>query len=90
MDDTTARLSAESEKTKESSEIYNGVSEQQQPPFGHDIERGQEEATNDKSEDSDPNIVDWDGPDDPENPMNWSLSKKNINVLLVSVFTFLT
>ncbi|KAF5015496.1 hypothetical protein F66182_13157, partial [Fusarium sp. NRRL 66182] len=28
---------------------------------------------------SDPNIVDWDGPDDPTNPRNWSRSKKLLN-----------
>ncbi len=35
----------------------------------------------------DPNVVDWDGPDDPENPLNWPASRKNIHVAIVSVFT---
>lgn len=35
----------------------------------------------------DPNIVDWDGPDDPANPMNWSRTKKNMHVGIVSCFT---
>ncbi|KAK7413983.1 hypothetical protein QQX98_007166 [Neonectria punicea] len=34
-----------------------------------------------------PNVVDWDGPDDPENPRNWSKSKKNMNVIIVSLFS---
>lgn len=38
----------------------------------------------------DPNIVFWDGPDDPENPMNWPSKLKIINVTLVSTWTFLT
>ncbi|KAH9862034.1 hypothetical protein IAQ61_010236 [Plenodomus lingam] len=38
----------------------------------------------------DPNIVDFDGPDDPEDPMNWSNTKKWGTVLLVSAITFLT
>ncbi|KAF7557269.1 hypothetical protein G7Z17_g806 [Cylindrodendrum hubeiense] len=36
---------------------------------------------------TDPNIVDWDGPDDPENPLNWSSSKKNMHVVIVSLFS---
>ncbi|KAJ5956439.1 Major facilitator superfamily domain general substrate transporter [Penicillium viridicatum] len=35
----------------------------------------------------DPNVVDWDGPDDPANPLNWPASRKNIHVVIVSIFT---
>ncbi|KAI0424993.1 major facilitator superfamily domain-containing protein [Xylaria sp. FL1042] len=35
----------------------------------------------------DPNIVDWDGPSDPENPYNWPKSKKLAHVLIVSAFS---
>lgn len=38
----------------------------------------------------DPNIVWWDGPDDPQNPRNWSSLKKNVNVGLVSLLCFIT
>ncbi|KAF2714752.1 MFS general substrate transporter [Pleomassaria siparia CBS 279.74] len=38
----------------------------------------------------DPNIVDWDGPDDPENPMNWSSSKKIAAISMVSLITMLS
>ncbi|KAJ5499899.1 Major facilitator superfamily domain general substrate transporter [Penicillium expansum] len=31
--------------------------------------------------------VDWDAPDDPANPLNWSQTKKNMHVIFVSVFT---
>ncbi|CCX16704.1 Similar to Uncharacterized transporter C1529.01; acc. no. Q9USN4 [Pyronema omphalodes CBS 100304] len=41
-------------------------------------------------EDSDPNIVWWDGPNDPENPMNWLQWRKNIAVAIVSSITFIT
>ena len=34
---------------------------------------------------ADPNIVDWDGPDDPANPRNWSKRRKMLNVMLVSL-----
>ena len=46
---------------------------------------------NEKKEDQavDPNIVDWDGPDDPENPMNWPAWKINAHIFLVSAVTFI-
>ncbi|KAI1379511.1 major facilitator superfamily domain-containing protein [Hypoxylon crocopeplum] len=34
-------------------------------------------------------IVDWDGPDDPENPVNWSTSKTWGHVAIVGLLTFL-
>ena len=39
---------------------------------------------------ADPNVVFWDGSEDPENPMNWSPKLKTINVVLVSTWTLLT
>lgn len=38
----------------------------------------------------DENIVFWDGPDDPENPLNWPTWKKVTICALVSVFTFVS
>ncbi|PWY82928.1 MFS general substrate transporter [Aspergillus heteromorphus CBS 117.55] len=38
----------------------------------------------------DPNIVDFDGPNDPENPMNWSATKKTMTIAIVSVMTMLS
>ena len=35
-------------------------------------------------------IVDWDGPDDPENPHNWSGKQKGITIAIVSTITFIT
>ncbi|KAL4786577.1 major facilitator superfamily domain-containing protein [Aspergillus varians] len=34
-----------------------------------------------------PDVVDWDGPTDPNNPLNWPKAKKNIQVVFVSIFT---
>ncbi|KAL2398925.1 MFS-type transporter penM [Exophiala dermatitidis] len=39
---------------------------------------------------ADPNVVDWDGPDDPENPLNWTPRRKWFNILLLAVMTTLT
>lgn len=41
------------------------------------------------SDDVDPNIVDWDGPDDPANPMNWPTWKIKTHIFLVSSITFI-
>lgn len=38
----------------------------------------------------DPNIVDWDGPNDPGNPMNFSTRFKVLNVGIISALTFIT
>ncbi|EAA31306.1 MFS general substrate transporter [Neurospora crassa] len=59
-------------------------------------ERGVSTHTGDKEKaiaeetEQDPNIVDWDGPDDPENPMNWPDKKKWLNVAVLSILTIIT
>lgn len=40
-----------------------------------------------KANAADPNIVDWDGPDDPKNPRNWSKSFMFANVAIVSALS---
>ncbi|KAF9246143.1 MFS polyamine transporter [Melanogaster broomeanus] len=35
-------------------------------------------------------IVDWDGPDDPQNPNNWSSTRKWAATAIVSLFTFIS
>ncbi|KAF8553171.1 MFS general substrate transporter [Imleria badia] len=35
-------------------------------------------------------VVDWDGPDDPKNPKNWSFKRKWVATAVVSGFTFIT
>ncbi len=38
----------------------------------------------------DPNVVDWDGPNDSENPVNWTAGKKWSNIAIMAAITFLT
>lgn len=38
----------------------------------------------------DPNAVGWDGPDDPNNPLNWSMTRKWSNIGALSLMTLLT
>ncbi|KAI4867677.1 bicyclomycin resistance protein [Hypoxylon rubiginosum] len=65
----------------------------------HDIEKGQipteaalsssNDGDNNDDSDSNPNIVWWDGPDDPENPYNWPTWRKVLNCGLISAMTFI-
>lgn len=47
-------------------------------------------STSDTLREHDPHIVDWDGPDDVNNPYNWTMKKKWINILIISFNTTLT
>lgn len=38
----------------------------------------------------DHNLVDWDGPEDPQKPVNWPAKKKWTNIILLSSLTMLT
>ncbi|KAI1327088.1 cycloheximide resistance protein [Xylariaceae sp. FL0255] len=53
---------------------------------GIDLENGADKAVT-NTEDEDPNVVFWDGPDDPENPYNWPVWKKAVNCGLISAMT---
>ncbi|KAF3047380.1 hypothetical protein E8E12_000188 [Didymella heteroderae] len=59
-----------------------------------DVEKGVSPALSsvdiEEDAEADPNIVDFDGPDDPQNPLNWGFTKKWGMVLLISAITFLT
>jgi hypothetical protein len=41
-------------------------------------------------EDRENNVIDWDGPADPENPLNWPRGKRVSHVALVSIITFIS
>lgn len=54
-----------------------------------DVEKNRAKAIA-PEEPEDPNVVYWDGPDDPANPHNWSNALKVVNVGLVSGICFVT
>jgi hypothetical protein len=57
---------------------------------GVDLETDSVNVKAEAEKERDPNVVDYDGPDDPENPYNWSLKKKWTNGALLSALTFVT
>ena len=54
------------------------------------VDKKDVEVSASQTEPADPNIVDWDGPDDPNNPVNWSSKKKWGNIAIMAAITFLT
>ena len=63
--------------------IYNG-----EKIADADLERAYQTAGSEGGSERDPNIVDWDAPDDPENPMNWTFTKKTVATVAMGVMTF--
>ena len=52
-------------------------------------EIGKDDTSNETEEAADPNIVWWDGDDDPANPLNWPAWSKWMNVGIVAMMTFI-
>ena len=60
-----------------------------------DLETGRTSSTKSGGEaptttPQDANTVDWEGPEDPQNPMNWAANMKWVNVAVISSITFIT
>ena len=57
-----------------------------------DVEKGDTALEKKKSTRStkDPNLVTWKGPDDPENPKNWTKKQKWAATFVISSFTFIS
>ncbi|KZF20456.1 MFS multidrug transporter-like protein [Xylona heveae TC161] len=69
-------------------EVRDGIRDER------DVEAGpkslEKKATSKSDKDRDPNLVTWDGPNDPSNPKNWTIKKKWAATFVVSSFTFIT
>lgn len=71
--------------------VEKGLSEQPVDlEAGKGVSSVEKSETEEKVEPVDPNIVDWDGPDDPKNPVNWSERFKWGNIAVLASITFLT
>ncbi|KAJ5770246.1 uncharacterized protein N7511_002297 [Penicillium nucicola] len=77
---TTPRLSMEN-LSNQAGTIASSKEEQT------DVESAREPAVQEKPTEKDPNLVDWDGPDDPENPQNFSTLRKWVITLTMSSMT---
>ncbi|KZF20970.1 MFS general substrate transporter [Xylona heveae TC161] len=71
-------------------------SSQLETPAQLDLESGPESASRAAEDgkpvqqENDPNIIDWDGPDDPEKPMNWPKYRKAGIIATVCMLRFVT
>ncbi|KAH8658484.1 MFS multidrug transporter-like protein [Xylariales sp. PMI_506] len=76
--------------------IYDGHSMQVGSLCTHDLEVGgateiiRKGTTRNGMDVTDPNLVGWEEPDDPENPKNWPSRKRWAATLVMSLFTFIT
>ncbi|KAL6791377.1 major facilitator superfamily domain-containing protein [Trichoderma sp. SZMC 28013] len=67
------------------SEIRDGIQNQRDLELGDDVIEKSPTVRPD-----DPNLIKWNGPDDPENPKNWTHRRKWAAVFCVSCFTLLS
>ncbi|PGH23747.1 hypothetical protein AJ80_02176 [Polytolypa hystricis UAMH7299] len=76
-------------RTEDSMERINSKLGQQE---GDDPEKDAEALESSGIQDAsplkDPNLVEWDGPADPDNPVNWSLAKKWYITMMLALVTF--
>ena len=62
---------------------------EKQPAISEDGQRDQQSSEPDQTAiepEKKYNVVDWDGPDDPQNPRNWPAWKRMTQVVLASAF----
>jgi multidrug resistance protein len=87
-------LSKDPEKGQETAGVITSSSESSRSSNSNDrdVEKGESQKATPSTvkEPVDPNIVDWDGDDDPEKPINWPNKKKWRNIFVVSALTLLT
>ncbi|KAF2643088.1 major facilitator superfamily transporter [Massarina eburnea CBS 473.64] len=87
----TGSVSGESDSSKASEErtvkeVRGGILDERDiPAHPPDLEKKKSSPSI-----KDPNLVAWDGPDDPHNPKNWSIKRKWSAVLIVSCFTLVS
>ncbi|GAM39746.1 membrane transporter [Talaromyces pinophilus] len=57
---------------------------------GHDDDLQPTQSSRSRRSERDPKLVTWKGPDDPEDPKNWSMRRRWAAVFVVSCYTFLS
>ncbi|KAL7807484.1 MFS general substrate transporter [Trichoderma aethiopicum] len=77
--DTHSSSSSSNNNSPPEPAIAANIDPEKQAPLAQDADSSDDE-----------NLVWWDGDDDPENPYNWSASKKVLNSALISALSFIT
>ena len=54
---------------------------------GGEIEQQNQDLEKGPSKHAHPTVLDWDGPDDPENPHNWPVGKKIMHIIAPAVIS---
>ncbi|PQE24361.1 hypothetical protein CJF31_00002631 [Rutstroemia sp. NJR-2017a BVV2] len=80
---------AEPTQNAQTASIRSTTSKYEPSPTKGDVEKSSQEIST-EDELPDPNIITWDSPSDPQNPMNWSSLWKLSNIILISALTFVT
>ncbi|KAI9658975.1 MAG: hypothetical protein M1821_001935 [Bathelium mastoideum] len=87
---TAKILGAEPASTSLKNEAKSENHASQEDIEKHSVHNYEDSTTATDETPKDANTVDWSGPDDPENPMNWSSRKKITAIGLVSLITLLS
>jgi DHA1 family multidrug resistance protein-like MFS transporter len=74
-------------QTEANFEKYGGDDIHNPPPKYPEHERPSPTATLSTAPAQDPNMVSWDGPDDPANPQNWTIRRKWVITMVCIVMT---
>ena len=80
LDEPTSQFTPSWTQSPDSSET--------QPELNHPAHDGNLDPEKTASDEEKTDLVDWDGPDDHSNPMNWTSLHKWIIISLVSAITF--
>lgn len=76
----------EEELPEPEQEVQYGIRDERDFTDANDLEK----SRTGRSLKRDPTVIDWDGPDDPENPKNWGMRRKWMATFVVSAFTFIS
>ena len=83
-----ASLHANPTRLSQTHSHFSHISRSRSIPDGGSDEPDVERKSTDHNEsDRDPNLIDWDGPDDPEHPMNFSRARKWFITMLLGLVT---
>lgn len=74
--------------SREEAEVRGGIANVRDVEKGVGHKKSSKSLRSNKSKD--PNLVTWDGPDDPANPKNWTMKRKALGLLTVAMFTFIS